>query len=143
MVAGSWFLTKRVRYRNSSFGARSFRHPTADIVIGADEVTTNQIVFVFQLDCDSSDPFSSAILEVKIPGDAPRQLQVPLPTFNQIEGRSRWTLRWPFLLQMARLRPGRIQTRVLHDKGEIDAGGIWIVTAVPTPGSPGFFTPAE
>ncbi len=104
---------------------------TGDIVI-PNEITAHQIVFVFQIEFDIDDPMSSAVLEVKFPGEEnPRQLAVPVGPVTSVEGRSRWIIRWPFPVQMVHLRPGRISTKVIHDKGEIDTTGIWIISLAP------------
>jgi hypothetical protein len=103
---------------------------TADIIIAGDEVTATQIIVVFQLECDLVDPYTSITVEVQFPGEPARQLPMPILPIVSTQGRSRWTVRWPFLNQMVRLRPGRIQTKVIHDKGEIDTGGIWIINSM-------------
>jgi hypothetical protein len=101
---------------------------TGDIVI-PNEITANQIVFVFQIEFDIDDPMSSVVLEVKFPGEEnPRQMAVPVGPLTPVEGRSRWIIRWPFAVQMAHLRPGRIYTKVIHDKGQIDTTGYWVVS---------------
>jgi hypothetical protein len=104
---------------------------TGDIVI-PNEITAHQIVFVFQIEFDIDDPMSSAVLEVKFPGEEnPRQLAVPVGTVTPVEGRSRWIMRWPFAVQTVHLRPGCISTKVIHDKGEIDTTAFWIVSLAP------------
>jgi hypothetical protein len=100
---------------------------TADLAVASDETLLTQLVFLFHLECDLDDPFKSIVLEVQFPGEAtPRQLPVKF-AIPHIEGRKRWVLRYPFLLQLIKVRPGRISTKVIHDKGEIDTGGIWVI----------------
>jgi hypothetical protein len=93
-----------------------------------------QLVFVFQIECDLDDPYRSLTLQVLMPGEEqPRQMPVTFATPIVAEGRSRWALRYPFLVQTARLQPGRIEAKVIHDKGEIIAGYHWVVmTSLPS-----------
>jgi hypothetical protein len=100
---------------------------TSDIVIPSDTITVNQLVFLFHMECELSDPFKSLVMEVSLPGEEPKSMPIAFAIPPSIEGRTKWTLRWPFLISMAVLRPGRVSTRVLHDQGVIDSGGVWIV----------------
>jgi len=103
---------------------------TADIGIPVSELTIPQLIFFFFLECSASDPFKTLKLKVAFPGSSPNELNVPLggmpiPTDSS---RNIISVKQPFLIQNPVLRPGPIQTSVLHDKGEIDAGRIWITS---------------
>jgi hypothetical protein len=107
---------------------------TGDIAIFGQEATSAQLIFVFQIECDLTDPFRSLIAQVTLPGEGPRQMPIPfmIPAPVQ-EGSERWTIRWPFLIALPTLRPGRIETKVIHEKGELIAGYQWIVPQVGIP----------
>lgn len=101
---------------------------TGNIAIPADPSTVPQLVFLFIIETDVRDPFMSMTLEITLPGDAPRQLPVvvmPLPQLVSQEY-TRYTLRVPFSLLFPLLRPGHIEAKVIHDKGEIVVGTPWI-----------------
>jgi hypothetical protein len=105
---------------------------TGDIIIFSDPSTTLQLMFLFIIECPLTDPFRSITLEVSLPGDTePRRMLVPVmpPPVSPPPGRTRWTLRLPFALTNINLRAGQIRTKVLHEKGEIDLGGPWVVLA--------------
>jgi hypothetical protein len=106
---------------------------TGDIAIFGGEVPSAQLVFVFQIECDLADPYRSLIAQVTLPGEGPRQMPIPfvIPT-PAPDGRGRWTIRWPFLVTRPTLRPGRIEAKVIHEKGELIAGYQWIVTTSPS-----------
>ena len=105
---------------------------TGDIAILAAEVPSPQLVFVFQIECDITDPYRLLIAQVTLPGEGPRQMPVPFMIPSPLpEGRTRWVTRWPFLIPFPTLRPGRIEAKVIHEKGEIIAGYQWIVLVSP------------
>lgn len=105
---------------------------TGDISIPSDEFTVSQLVFFFLIDGPAEDLFKSIALEVLLPGQSPARMQIPLSLPAQRDPlRTRISIKTPFLILQPVLRPGRIETRVVHDKGEIDAGGQWIITQVP------------
>lgn len=103
---------------------------TGDIAISGREAHSPQLVFVFQIECDFTDPYRSLIAQVTLPGEEPRQMTIPITPTPQ--GRKHWTIRWPFLVTLPTLRPGRIEAKVIHEKGELIAGDQWIVE-IPSP----------
>jgi hypothetical protein len=106
---------------------------TGDIAIFGGEAPSPQLVFVFQIECDLTDPYRLLIAQVTLPGEGPRQMPVPfaIPSPSP-ESRTRWITRWPFLVPIPTLRPGRVEAKVIHERGEIIAGYQWIVS-VPRP----------
>jgi hypothetical protein len=106
----------------------------SDIVINADEATIAQLVVLFQLETSVHDPFLSAIVEVKLPGAEPVRASVPMPqSAPPSPDRTRLTIRWPVTIQQAILRPGRIETKVIHERGEILSGNQWVVRTLALP----------
>jgi hypothetical protein len=111
----------------------------ADILIPANPTTAAQLVFLFLIETDVEDPFRSLTLEVSLPGSTPNRLEVgPLPTVSVLPGRRQWNIRWPFLIPLPVLRPGHIEAKVVHEKGELIASAPWIsiATATPPPAAP-------
>jgi hypothetical protein len=112
-----------------------------DIVIPVPEVTVGQLVFFFIAETDIGDPFKSLSFRIQFPGepymDSP-SLPLPPQFLEAPEGRTKMFARQAILTQNKVLRPGRILTTVIHEGGEIDAGGIWVVQqSSPQPQSPG------
>jgi hypothetical protein len=111
---------------------------TSDIVIPTDPAFLTQLVFLFSLDTSIDDIFHYAQLKVTLPGMPTATQDVPIPSPplpSQVpEGRTRWLLRQPILIQQLVLRPGRIEAKVVHDKGEIEVKGLpWISLVSPPP----------
>jgi hypothetical protein len=111
---------------------------TGDIYIPADPIVVPQLVFIFIAETDVSDPFKSLSFEIMLPGSNPIKSE-PFPIAPLVEGggRTRWFARWPQLVQNARLSPGHIEAKIIHEAGEILVGGPWIVLTqgAPQPGS--------
>jgi hypothetical protein len=99
---------------------------TADITIPSEPIVANQLVFLFIVETDVDDLFERMTLEVTMPGQPSVKMDVPLAPPPPIPGRTRWFLRWPFMIQQPVLRPGRIEAKVIHEKGEILTSGPWI-----------------
>jgi hypothetical protein len=101
-----------------------------DITIPGDELTIGQFIFYFTVETPKENPFKKITLSVLLPGGTPNQFEVPLasiaPTLNP--NRPKMVLRSPFLIQQPILRPGKIETKVITESGEIDAGGAWMVS---------------
>jgi hypothetical protein len=101
-----------------------------DIVIRGEKLVANQLVFLWMLEADATDPFQSVTFEITLPAAEPSRFSLsvlappPIP-----EGRTRLHLKQPQLIQPAILQPGRIQGKVIHEKGEIPVSGPWIVSA--------------
>ncbi len=104
---------------------------TQDIVIVSNEQQINQLVFLFTVETSKSQPFKSAMLKIAFPGGDP--VLVPMmtvihPASIDDDRRKSMVFRQPVLVPMPILRPGRIVASVLHEDGEMEAGGFWVVT---------------
>jgi hypothetical protein len=117
---------------------------TADIIIPTDPLFIPQLLFLFFLETGRDDLFQRIQLQVTLPGQstAPGQptavMDVPVPAVAPVpEGRIGYFLRQPFLLQHVLLRPGRIEAKVVHEKGEIYVQSLpWIVLPPTNPSVP-------
>jgi hypothetical protein len=104
---------------------------TQDIVIPSEELLINQLIFFFTVQTPRTDPFHSLKFKVAFPGSDPIEMEI-LPLVvqaNHDERRKQIVYRQAMLTQQQMLRPGRIVTSVIHERGEIEAGGFWIMTA--------------
>jgi hypothetical protein len=104
---------------------------TGDILVPSESpLSLPQLVFLFVIEGTTDSPLRSLTLEVRLPGDDPKQNLIPIPvTGIQVDrGRKRWILNMPFPISPALLRPGRIEARVIHEEGEISVRAPWIVT---------------
>jgi hypothetical protein len=102
-----------------------------DITIPGNELSLGQLVFYFSIETDRKNPIKTLALKVVPPGEKPSQLEVslatvPPPSVNP--DRPRMMLRAPLLVQQMVLRPGKIETKVITELEELDAGGIWIIS---------------
>jgi hypothetical protein len=107
-------------------------YTSGDIAIPSDELRINQLVFCFSIETPVSEPLSSIALKVTFPEAEPNLLHTPVAAFNpmlyaDVRRKTIKTLH-PFLIQQPLLKPGPIRTSVIHDKGEIDAGIIWVTS---------------
>jgi hypothetical protein len=101
-----------------------------DIVIADEQLQLNQLVFFFTIQTLKSNPFRALSLSVKVPDGEP--VMGPIPISEQVSGaaddrRRIIVIKQPLLLGRPLLKPGKIETKVIHESGEIDAGGIWVV----------------
>jgi hypothetical protein len=106
-------------------------YTTNDIAIAGDEQRAAQLVFVFSIETPVEDPFTAPVfLRVSFPGNEPNILAVTVPSQNSVlfsdPARKTIVAKQPFLIMQPLLKPGRVETAVVHDKGEINAGDIWI-----------------
>jgi hypothetical protein len=107
---------------------------TGDIAIPSDPNTALQLVFYFIVETDVSDPFQLLTFQVTLPKSEPVVQVVPVPPLlPPPPDRPRWTLRWPLLIPQPVLRPGKIEAKVIHEKGELIAGTPWIVAGQQPP----------
>ena len=88
-----------------------------------------QLVFLFQIETDINDLFEKLQVQVTLPGESPRLVDVPIVPFTPPPDRTRWRLHWPLLIQQATLRPGRVEVKVIHETGDIVASAPWITLA--------------
>lgn len=103
---------------------------TGDILIPSEPLSLPQLVFLFVIEGTADDLPRTLTLEVCLPGGRPMQYPIAVPpTGLQIaEGRKRWILKMPFPISPAVLRSGRIEAKVIHEKGEILVRAPWVVT---------------
>ncbi len=101
---------------------------TGDITIPGDQLAVNQLVFYFTIETPKSKPFEKVILKVVPPYVPPAEFIVPFDTVQQFinKERPKIILRAPLLMQQLVLRPGKIETTVITESEELDAGGVWI-----------------
>lgn len=105
---------------------------TSDIVIPQNGITPQQLVFYFIIETDIADPFEQITIELTLPGEPTFSSPSPLltvPAFSENhEKPSRQILRVPTLLNFPRLNAGKIQAKVIHDRGEIPVAAPWIIS---------------
>jgi hypothetical protein len=103
----------------------------ADIAIPSEQSVAPQLLFFFIAEADMSDPFQSFSVEVTFPGSDPVRQSValfpPALLAAQNVGRNRLFYKHPLLVPTPTLRPGRIEAKVIHEKGEIIVGAPWII----------------
>jgi hypothetical protein len=111
---------------------------TSDLVIPTNPSIAGQLVFLFRLEADQNDLFKQIRLQITLPGESPRTLDVTIPQIGEAPtGRSRWFTWHPFLIQQAILRPGHVMGKVVHDQGEILVTSLpWITLALPSSTTP-------
>ncbi len=91
-----------------------------DIYIPMEPYPAIQLVFVFLVETDPNDRFQTLVLQVKLPGEAPKSMALPLHTFKDgATDQIRWFMKYPFLYRSPVLRRGQIEAKVIHEKGEI------------------------
>lgn len=95
-----------------------------------DGILLNQLCFLFTIETPLQNPFRDLKIRITAPGNDPVLMPVPIPPIAQPPtGRTQLIIRHAYLMQRFVLRPGRIETTVIHESGEIDAGGIWVAEA--------------
>jgi hypothetical protein len=103
---------------------------SADIAIPANPSVVPQLIFYFMAEADVSDPFHSMTFEVTFPEGEPIRHVAPVLAPEVIKatfpGRKRLGYRYPFLVQAPTLRPGKIEAKLIHEKGEIEIAAPWI-----------------
>jgi hypothetical protein len=111
---------------------------TSDITIPGDQLSLNQLVFYFTIETPKSKPFKRIILNVTPPYTPAAQYDVPIESVAPIvnQDRPKMILRAPLLMQQLVLRPGKIETMVITESEELDAGGIWITSVPKFPSTP-------
>lgn len=101
-----------------------------DISINADQVVAPQLVFMFIFETEIENSFTSITLEITLPGS--EAVKAPITIAQPViphQDRTHIMYRLPLLLSAPILRPGRIEARIIHDRGEILANAIWITKA--------------
>jgi hypothetical protein len=94
---------------------------TGDIFIPADPTPVAQLVFLFVIETAPDDPYQSLVLEIALPdGGGGTKVQIAMQQLVLTHSdQRRWILRQPVLVQNAILRPGPIEAKVIHERGEI------------------------
>jgi hypothetical protein len=113
LVADEWTTTLSGKFTLSGvYGT--------DIHISHDPYFANQLVFAFIIETAPDDPYQAIQLSVTLPGGDHRRVDLPLARFVAGESdKIRWCLKFPLLFASAILRPGSIEAKVIHEKGEI------------------------
>jgi hypothetical protein len=109
---------------------------TTDIVIPAEPTVGGQLVFLFQIATEIDDLFKMLQVQITLPGVPPTTQSIPIAPFVPVPGHTRWLLHWPLLVRQPVLRPGRIEAKVIHEKGEIVPPTPWISLAAQDPSMP-------
>jgi hypothetical protein len=101
---------------------------TGDIIVPGENTVLNQLIFFFTAITPAHDPFRLLRIRVIIPGNFPVESNVPISvsTMGINSRRTQLVYRYPVLAQQPIARPGLIETTVIHERGMMDAGGIWI-----------------
>jgi hypothetical protein len=101
-----------------------------DLTIGSDPSFSPQLIFYFMMETDMSEPFQTLAIEVTLPNSQPIRNVVGImpPELARLAGpgRTRFFYRHPLLVQAPILKPGKIEAKVIHEKGEIVVGAPWI-----------------
>jgi hypothetical protein len=107
-------------------------YPNHHLAIPTEPFGATQLVFNFYAESDITEPFTSVTLEVTLPKQPAQRFDMPMgiPSPPQ-PGWTRWFVRHPMVLRPAVLYFGRITTKVIHDKGETEATGGWVVPSTP------------
>jgi hypothetical protein len=93
---------------------------TGDITIASEEQKIAQLVVIFHIECDLAAPPRALSVEVRLPGEPVIQNNIPPIVPPATPQRTKWVFRWPILIQQPTLRAGRIETKIVHDKGIIE-----------------------
>ncbi|MGA2312861.1 MAG: hypothetical protein ABSF87_10915 [Xanthobacteraceae bacterium] len=106
-----------------------------DITIPTDPMIASQLVFLFIVEADPSDPYQKLDLRIDLPSGDFRQVPVNLTTLRAGEAdKIRWSLKFPLLFQNAILKPGPIVATAIHEKGVLQPAAPVIVLRPPFPG---------
>ncbi len=105
----------------------------SDLAIPSDPSKAPQLIFYFIIETDIAEPFQSLAVEVSLPGETPIRnfVFVPPPQFISAQAqatpsRIRFSVRHPMLITAPTLRVGRIDSKVIHEAGEILLTPQWI-----------------
>jgi hypothetical protein len=99
-----------------------------DMAIPVPSFQTAQLQFFLIFECTLDERPKSLTFEVTLPNQKPVTWFIPIVQDIKFpEGRDRLVLRQPFQLLNPVLEPGRINARIIHEGGEIELRGPWIV----------------
>jgi hypothetical protein len=108
---------------------------TQDIAIIADPFKANQLLFVFRVETGIDDPFQTLGVEITFPGQKSIVTTMPLPPNPpRLPGRTKQALTFTVPAVYVDLRPGKIDVKVIHERGSIDVLAPWIAMAQPQTG---------
>jgi hypothetical protein len=106
-------------------------YPT-DIIIPTEPWHATQLVFLFIIETDPTDPYQSLTVYVELPGGESRHMALPIKTFIQGEtDKLRWLVKYPLLFANPVLRAGPIFANVVHENGMIFTGAPVVVLRPP------------
>lgn len=110
---------------------------TTDITIPGGEISLPQLAFYFTAETSKKNPFKKMVLRVIPPGMPPTHFEVPIEAVQQTVNpdRPKTIVRAPLLMQQILLKPGKIETSVITEFEELDAGGVWIMSVPKFPSS--------
>ena len=101
-----------------------------DMIITAPKLQIAQLQFFLMFDFDVHETPKTLTFEVTLPNQPPTVWPLTMPDKLSVpEGRDRAYIRQPFQIIAPILEPGRIEARVIHDKGDVRIRGPWIVLA--------------
>jgi hypothetical protein len=127
LVSDEW--TYSLNGKTNAFGIY-----TNDIVIPKDPTEGFQLIFMFIIETAPDDPFQTLEVAVELPGGDSRRLPIGLPgTILSVSDQRRWCTKFPLLFARPILKPGFIEAKVIHERGEISAAAPAIVLAGSTP----------
>jgi hypothetical protein len=99
-----------------------------DMSIPVDPFMASQLVFAFVIETSPEDPYQSIEIRVTLPGGDTRSLHLPVGKFISGEAdKKRWCLKYPLLFRNPVLRPGPIEAKVIHEKGEIITAAPFVI----------------
>jgi hypothetical protein len=108
---------------------------TQDIAIVSDPFKANQLLFVFRVETAIDDPIQTLSVEITFPGRKSLVTAMTLPqTPPSLPGRTRQALTFTIPAVYVDLRPGKIDVKVIHERGSIDVLAPWISMAQPQTG---------
>ena len=111
---------------------------TGDIIIPNISVFLNQLIFVFIIETEPTEPFRELKVQVTLPSGQHIENIVNIETLNPTVSDSiKWTTRFPVAFYGAVLTAGSIVAKVIHEKGELIAAAPVIVSPVGHFASPG------
>ncbi len=95
---------------------------TGDIVIPVATAIVSQLIFVFIVETEPTDPIKELQLQAVLPSGQTAHTIIPVNTLiNSLSDEIRWNIRVPLVFNSPILTPGAIIAKVIHERGEIVA----------------------
>jgi len=106
---------------------------SGDIFIPTNPSQAAQLIFFFAAETDISEPFRSLLAEVILPENDPVRTPIPIqwPAVFPPSERTKISVKWPVMIPTPTLRPGKINTRLIHESGELIVAAPWIIQMTP------------